>query len=1813
MKELQTADEFFAPQSVKQEDATQNQLPSADDFFSAQKPSLAIARNPVSNPAIDDFISKNPAGRIMNAFGTTAKSALIDGGQLGIETGGEVETGLKRFGIFNDYAKGENDVNKAFNEAFIRPAAFAADAAWRATNAVLGGVGEAIQQTSVEVDKLLPEKAQGLLPELTEYFLTTPAGVQIHAIPPDIVQARSVGAIGESEASYFGIKEPTPQQAQARNEAWETYNRSQQEANYRLETYKKATEETPDDIHTLARSIAPETFVKYDALSTQKEAIRSKIDELSKQRDEQFEANPPHAEELQGLNDKIESILGKVNSVEGRLTKKQAANLEDLRSQYDALNEQAGIASKADTEEMAAARKQLQETDYAMRDIAPDISKAYREVEGSLPKEEPVAEVPESANPVAESPAAEQVVAKPIEEQLSAIKQDVTDKLVNAGRSSEEAEAASQLISEHYKAIAEQGWAKGTPEEIYQRDGANIVAGKERAKKGAREFNQPEKTIELKDEGDVSKVRTGEPVTFNFTHNTQSATKLFGKPKKGGLYGREFEPSGRYISIVSEQRAKTAPEGFVSGKITFENPLVVDNNNLNWKKELSEKYQGKTGKELSKAIIKDGYDGVITTEKNHISETVDLTTFDEAKALYQKARGKIRLATEDAKAAITLFKSADASTFIHETGHHWLDEMMRYAKEDDAPASLLKDRDTVNQWLGVKDGEEIARAQHEKFARGFERYLMEGTAPSKELAGVFAKFKKWLTDIYQTVLKLKSPITDDIRHVFDRLLSANPERIVIAPERKVEKTPELSVDKIPDAKAAEVKPAETVSNTPETTKPTTKPKEKVIPPEKAPPSLLEWLSKQGGLVDKGGDLKAMGGNDWHKEAPFRKKLINEKGVHPDDAALKAWEEGYFPEHAERPDINAFFEKVEKELRGDKQYPNNFIAHAAEDPEYLATLVEKASIEESEKLNIEMAEYHEAQYAEFEKQERELEESLGDAWEPEPDNSVTLEDLENERRQENSTRAAQESASGNEQPTSTGEIQEGGSEPVQQLGGDTEPTGRTGEEKPVERPTGPSSELGTPESKFVDKAGNIRLDNLNAPEDIIQVIRDMANENDNFMTARRGQISDGQLLDLADALGMDANSINRRKLGEAFNAEQVVAARKLLIQSAEELRNLGAKAASGTEADLMTYAEARARHMTIQEQVSGITAEAGRALRAFRSLEGGAEAKALGELLKENTGMDLFQLQREAQLMMELDTPQKISRFMNDARKPTFKDMILEYWINSLLSGPITHVKNIIGNTVITLNSVAETAVASGVGKILNSEEAVQFGEAKARFYGIMQGATEGMAAASKILKDENAVYGSHTVENYRVKAIPGKVGEVVRIPTRLLSAEDEMFKAIGYRQELNTIAYRIATKEGLSGEAFSSRMADILQNPTEAIMNDAVKAAEYQTFTNPLGPTGRAIQNFANSHFLAKLVVPFVRTPANILKYAGERTPLGFLSKEIRSNLSGKNGTIARDTQIARMALGTTIGVAAAWQAMQGNLTGGGPSDPKEKALMRMTGWQPYSVKIGNMYYSYEWFDPFATIIGTSADMAEISNRGVQDDEGVEKIAGATAASISKNLVSKLSLRGVSDLLNVVTDPDRYGDKYIQNFASSFIPSFVGTIARTNDPVLREARTTLEAMKARVPGLKEDLFPKRDIWGNLTVSQGSAGPDMLSPIRQSAIDKDPVNQRLLNVGMFPSKLSRKIRGVELTDKQYDDYAKIAGRMAKMRLNNYVKIPGTANLPAEIQRKTMQSIVDNSRESARTIIMMNNPNIYKQAAQNKMSALKKTTPSPRPAS
>lgn len=142
--------------------------------------------------------------------------------------------------------------------------------------------------------------------------------------------------------------------------------------------------------------------------------------------------------------------------------------------------------------------------------------------------------------------------------------------------------------------------------------------------------------------------------------------------------------------------------------------------------------------------------------------------------LFQENRGRIRFSA-DRQVKITLFEKADLSTFLHETGHFFLEVLRDAANRPDAKPEIRADMATLETWFADEDhtGPGFSTQQHEQFARGFEAYLMEGKAPSLELREVFSRFRAWLLGIYRSLRGLNVDLTDEVRGVFDRLLATD--------------------------------------------------------------------------------------------------------------------------------------------------------------------------------------------------------------------------------------------------------------------------------------------------------------------------------------------------------------------------------------------------------------------------------------------------------------------------------------------------------------------------------------------------------------------------------------------------------------------------------------------------------------------------------------------------------------------------------------------------------------------------------------------------------------------------------------------------------------------------------------------------------------------------------------------------------------------------------------------------------------------------------------------------------------------------------
>lgn len=754
-----------------------------------------------------------------------------------------------------------------------------------------------------------------------------------------------------------------------------------------------------------------------------------------------------------------------------------------------------------------------------------------------------------------------------------------------------------------------------------------------------------------------------------------------------------------------------------------------------------------------------------------------------------------------------------------------------------------------------------------------------------------------------------------------------------------------------------------------------------------------------------------------------------------------------------------------------------------------------------------------------------------------------------------------------------------------------------------------------EAGAVDKAGNIRLDLIDTHEDAKNVIRQAAIDNGGYTEARQGNITLSQVDGLSQASGIPPEELNLKGIGRRLrNDDEVRVAIQSMIQSADNVSELMKKAAlTDDPADLIAFQEARMRHSVIQEQVSGLTAEWGRTGNVFQEFSDNVkDAQSLGRFLKDKKGESIDDLRAMVKAGSELDPRTELPRFMQDSRKPDFFDKFLYYWKNGLLSGPFTHTAYAMSNALFSgYDAAVVTPVASAIGaarQILPGADAerVMIGEGPARLWGLVSSVPDALLATGRALRSglPEALPGQKVIAGAadagepqgfldrwmgvpqpmatktaigQTKPIGGAVGTVVGLPERVISGIHTFYNFLGYGSEIEAQAYRQAASEGLSPFSgdFWARKSAISAAPTPDMMQAGIDNGARATFTTELGPKGKALQSFSNKVRAVQLIVPFQRTPMDIYKTALEGSPAAFVDSEMRANLLGQNGAVARDTQWARLAAGSAIGALAVNWAANGLITGGGPSDPTARAEWMLT-HKPYSIKLGGTWYDYRRMGSIGIMLGLGADMHDIG--GAVSDADYAGAAGRVAKAGSNAVLDQSFMTGMADLVQAIKDPDREMARYLTKQAGTLIPFSTGVsqVASAMDPDMRQAKDFVSALKERVPGLRQTLMPVRDYAGR-PVQNDRYGAGAI--IGQRPVNTDPVDQEMERLQVRPAPPQPEIKGVKLDPKQYDDYQVYGGVLAKSMLDNIVKSPGWDQLPSFAQKEMMQSSIRTARQMA----------------------------------
>lgn len=507
----------------------------------------------------------------------------------------------------------------------------------------------------------------------------------------------------------------------------------------------------------------------------------------------------------------------------------------------------------------------------------------------------------------------------------------------------------------------------------------------------------------------------------------------------------------------------------------------------------------------------------------------------------------------------------------------------------------------------------------------------------------------------------------------------------------------------------------------------------------------------------------------------------------------------------------------------------------------------------------------------------------------------------------------------------------------------------------------------------------------------------------------------------------------------------------------------------------------------------------------------------------------------------------------------------EYWVNGILSGPKTHMVNMMSNMINTFILPAEKMVGGAL-----SLDSAPIKEGLRTYVGLFTNFTDSLKWAGMSLKrGHNIIDEGHRIFDGPEGAISARaqdlsessplgialdaIGKVARIPTRFLSAEDEFFKQLNYRAKLHAdLVGRAVDMHGFKGEAVGRYVADNFDKgftkDGTGTYKDALEYGREATFTKELGyGASQKLQNLAQSFPAFRMVMPFIRTPANITRQLWQRTPiLGTYQRQLATDLASNDAAV-RAAARGKQAVGSMIWGSAVMLAMNGRITGSGPKDAKQRKLWLEEN-TPYSVVMDDgTTISYDRLDPFGMIVGIAADYAEISK--YSDDSGDMAMGMITA--LVKNMTSKTYLSGLVDLINAISDPERYGPSFFQRQAASRVP-FSGALGQARqeiDPAMREVRGVMDAVMNKIPGLSENLAVKRSwITGDEVMYPDTAGyiPDIANPIRKGTKKNSMVIQELLRLSHGFQPPIDEIDGVELTGEQYSRYLQLHGTL---RLSN----------------------------------------------------------------
>jgi len=502
-------------------------------------------------------------------------------------------------------------------------------------------------------------------------------------------------------------------------------------------------------------------------------------------------------------------------------------------------------------------------------------------------------------------------------------------------------------------------------------------------------------------------------------------------------------------------------------------------------------------------------------------------------------------------------------------------------------------------------------------------------------------------------------------------------------------------------------------------------------------------------------------------------------------------------------------------------------------------------------------------------------------------------------------------------------------------------------------------------------------------------------------------------------------------------------------------------------------------------LKSLSEDAGRKLQSF-SKEAGPQDTNMHQVIKailDKTGNTADDLLKEAQ-GVDFNDQKQAAEFYRKFVAPKTSEWVDLIRYNSMLTSPLTHIVNISSNLINTgivapFEKLARGGIDFLASNIKGRERQYFAGEGVAHLTNYLKGIPKAFDNFAGVMAGRRG-YTNLDLRSMPVatKGAKGAVAGFLSYPLRLLEGMDQFFMALGESGELGSLAYR----EGKTGKPILGKELLAQRESMYRLFRQDIKSADQGHLLNAIDTVTQTLFQYRNHKNplisnLAKFTVPFLKTPMNIFKQGVEYSPVGF-------------GTLAGATnkteQLSKAIIGSSVFGGAAMLWGSGRLTWEEPTGTNQQNEWRAKGKQPYSIKIGDTWVSYQKLPPpIAFPLAMVACLNDTYENGKIDDNYIDVVL-KSVAKYGTFLSDQSYAKSIGDALTAVRGGESGIAKLISSYAQQMIPMRAGAgwLAKLTDNIQRKPEKDasiidkqVQYLIAQVPGLSRYVPARTDVTG----------------------------------------------------------------------------------------------------------------------------------------